>query len=262
MLWSLHGAKAAAAVRRSTAFGPLARAALTTSAAKSGAAAAAASHPQTGAFAPTDHFIDRHCGPQGADISSMLEVCGFSSLDALTRSTVPPQIVSDVYPEKGMGLGEGMSEAQATELLQTMANKNDTSVRSFIGQGYYNCVTPGVVQRCLLENPGWYTSYTPYQAEIAQGRLEMLLNFQTAVVDLTGLPIANASLLDEATAAAEAMSMCLGLAKGKQRNKFFVDSRVHPQTLGVVRTRAEPLGVEVVVGDAASADFDPTYAGV
>jgi glycine dehydrogenase len=181
----------------------------------------------------------------------MLATLGFDSFDALTTSTVPP----DILAPKPLNLEPAMSESEALAKIRTFANKNKV-MKSYIGQGYYDTQVPGVILRNMLENPGWYTAYTPYQAEISQGRLEMLLNFQTLVVDLTGLPMAVASLLDESTAAAEAMQMCLAL-KGKKgkRNKFFVSNDVHPQTIGVIQTRSEALGIQVIIGDHADADF-------
>jgi glycine dehydrogenase len=181
----------------------------------------------------------------------MLATLGFDSFDALTTSTVPPEILA----AKPLNLEPAMSESEALAKIRTFADKNKV-MKSYIGQGYYDTQVPGVILRNMLENPGWYTAYTPYQAEISQGRLEMLLNFQTLVVDLTGLPMAVASLLDESTAAAEAMQMCLAL-KGKKgkRNKFFVSKDVHPQTIGVIQTRSEALGIEVILGDHSDADF-------
>lgn len=185
----------------------------------------------------------------------MLAAVNVSSLDALIDTTVPPPIRLD----DKLSLEPAMSESQALSTLKTMMSKNEVK-KSFIGMGYSETITPAVILRNMLENPGWYTAYTPYQAEISQGRLEMLLNYQTMVSDITGLPMANASLLDEATAAAEAMSMSFALTKGK-RNKFFVDSKIHPQTRGLIETRAGASGVEVVVGDLASAELDQGFAG-
>ncbi len=201
-------------------------------------------------LAPLDTFARRHLGPSGLDLERMLEVLGVQSLDALIDETVPPAIRL-VQP---LQLAPPRSESQALADLRAVAAHNKV-YRSFIGMGYYDTLTPGVIQRNILENPGWYTQYTPYQAEIAQGRLEALLNYQTMVAELTGLDIANASLLDEGTAAAEAMTMCKrGQKRGQAGNTFFVSDKCHPQTIDVLRTRAEPLGYTVVVGDAATFD--------
>ena len=157
--------------------------------------------------------------------------------------------------DKQLELEPALTETEALEAIKKMADKNRV-MTSFIGQGYYDTIVPGVILRNMLENPGWYTAYTPYQAEISQGRLEMLLNFQTLVCDLTGLPMAVASLLDESTAAAEAMQMCFAL-KGKKgkKNKFFVSQDLHPQTIGLLKTRAGVIGIELVHGDHKDADF-------
>jgi len=176
----------------------------------------------------------------------MLATLGLASLDELVAATVPASIRLD----RPLELGPALGEHELIEELRTLAGDNQV-LRSFIGQGYYDCITPPVIQRNILENPGWYTAYTPYQAEISQGRLEALLNFQTMVSDLTGLPLANASLLDEGTAAAEAMHMAVA-AHDHKRTVFWVDAAAHPQTIAVMRTRAEPLGIELVVGDRAA----------
>ena len=198
------------------------------------------------ALAPTDVFAHRHIGPSDADIDAMLKVCGLTSLSELTDVTVPAHIRLGGT----MKLDDPMSETEALALLDGIISKNEVK-KSFIGTGYYETITPGVILRNILENPGWYTSYTPYQAEIAQGRLEMLLNYQTMVSDLTGMPMANASLLDEATAAAEAMTMSFALTKGK-RNKFFIGSNCHPQTIALLQTRAKAVDIEITVGDPHS----------
>jgi len=190
-----------------------------------------------------DEFIHRHIGPSAADIEAMLEALGFDSLDALTDDAVPGVIRS----RGPLALPESRSERDVIGELRRLAGQN-LPMRSFIGMGYYDCITPPVILRNVLENPGWYTAYTPYQPEISQGRLEALLNFQTMVADLTGMEMANASLLDEATAAAEAMTMCHRVGKTKS-DTFFVSDRCLPQTIDVVRTRAEPLGIKVIVGD-------------
>ena len=197
-------------------------------------------------LAPSDTFVRRHIGPSAADVRAMLESIGYDSLDELVDATVPAAIRM-----KGpLDIGEPRGEFELLGELKMMAGKNRV-MRSMIGMGYSDTITPPVILRNVLENPGWYTQYTPYQAEIAQGRLEALLNFQTMVSDLTGLPLANASLLDESTAAAEAMAMCKALAPG-HRGKFFVAQDCHPQTIAVVQARAHAIGVECVVGDPIS----------
>jgi glycine dehydrogenase len=190
-------------------------------------------------------------GPRLEESKSMLATLGFDSFEALVDSTVPENIRAD----KPLDLEPAMSESEALVRIKEYADKNKV-MKSYIGQGYYDTQVPGVILRNMLENPGWYTAYTPYQAEISQGRLEMLLNFQTLVVDLTGLPMAVASLLDESSAASEAMQMCFAL-KGKKgkKNKFFVSEDVHPQTIGLIQTRAEAIGIEVIVGPHSSSDF-------
>ena len=194
-----------------------------------------------------DAFVGRHVGPNEAEIAHMLAVVGHDSLEALTDAIVPAGIKSPAP----LALPDSLAEEEALARIRALAQKNDV-FRSFIGQGYYGTHTPKVILRNILENPAWYTAYTPYQAEISQGRMEALINFQTMCADLTGMEIANASLLDEATACAEAMTLAKRSAKSKS-NVFFVSSGVHPQSLEVVRTRAEPLGIEVVVGDDAEA---------
>src|SRR5438309_640470 len=181
-------------------------------------------------------FARRHIGPNREEIDAMLDRVGFENLDALIEAAIPKNIRLD----RQLDLPEAKSESEAVTELRAIAKKNKVA-RSFIGAGYYDCTTPPVIQRNILENPGWYTAYTPYQAELAQGRLEALLNFQTMIVDFTKLDIANASLLDEATAAAEAMALCHAVATA--RKTFFVADNCHPQTIEVVRTRAKPLGI-------------------
>nr|WP_225882667.1 aminomethyl-transferring glycine dehydrogenase [Pseudanabaena sp. PCC 7367] len=204
-----------------------------------------------------DQFADRHIGPRATDIQDMLAVLGFENIDELIAKTVPAKILSD----RPLDLPASKSEYELLKELKAIASHNQV-FRSLIGMGYANCITPAVIQRNILENPGWYTQYTPYQAEIAQGRLEALLNFQTMAIELTGMEIANASLLDEATAAAEAMTMIYGVYKGKS-NQFFVSEACHPQTIAVIKTRALPLAIEVIVGDHTSFDFSqPGEAGV
>ncbi len=204
-----------------------------------------------------DSFAKRHIGPNAANIRSMLDFLGFASLDELIDHAVPPSI----RLSQSLKLEKPRSEASALSHLTEIAKKNQV-FRSFIGMGYYDCITPPVIQRNILENPGWYTAYTPYQAEIAQGRLEALLNFQTMIIDLTGLEIANASLLDEGTAAAEAMTMSYGLCKKKAAHTFLVSQDCHPQTIEVAQTRALPLGINVVVGHHDTFTFDDSVFGV
>ena len=196
-------------------------------------------------LAPGDTFVRRHIGPGDDEIRGMLEFLGFDSLESLADATVPESI----RLRRPLKLGEPRGESELLAELKSIASQNRV-LRSFIGMGYYDTITPPVIQRNILENPGWYTQYTPYQAEIAQGRLEALLNFQTMVSDLTGLPLANSSLLDEATAAAEAMAMCHSIHE-HGRQKFFAAGDCHPQTLAVVRTRARSMGIELVVGDSS-----------
>jgi glycine dehydrogenase len=190
-------------------------------------------------------FIERHIGPNDAEIAAMLHIVGHNTLDALTDAIVPGSIKSPAP----LALPAAVTEEEALAKIRAIADRN-TVFRSFIGQGYYGTLTPNVILRNVLENPAWYTAYTPYQAEISQGRMEALINFQTMVTDLTGMDISNASLLDEATAAAEAMTLAKRSAKSKS-NVFFVSKGVHPQTLEVLRTRADGIGIELHVGDDA-----------
>ena len=203
----------------------------------------------------THAFAARHIGVSEAEISSMLKVLGVASLEELIDLTVPQTIRLN----RELDLPSALTEAEALAKLKAIASNNQV-YRSFIGMGYHNCYTPPVILRNILENPGWYTAYTPYQAEIAQGRLEALLNYQTMVIELTGLEIANASLLDEGTAAAEAMSMSYGVSKSKA-NAFFVDKDCHPQTIEVIKTRALPLGIELIIEDFAQFDFGKPIFG-
>src|SRR2546429_5222309 len=201
-----------------------------------------------------DSFARRHIGPSEEEVRSMLSELGYEDLDSLIDATVPKAI----RLERQLNLPAAKSETDALAELRTIANKNKLA-RSFIGAGYSDCITPPVIQRNILENPGWYTAYTPYQAEIAQGRLEALLNFQQMIVDLTALDIANASLLDEATAVAEAMALCHAVVPN--RNTFFVAHDCHPQTIAVVQTRAKPLGIEIKIGDHSNFKLDETIFG-
>jgi len=201
-----------------------------------------------------DSFARRHIGPNEEEVRAMLRDVGFDSVGALIDATVP----SDIRLGRELNLLEAKSEGEALGELRAIAQKNKIA-RSFIGAGYYDCITPPVIQRNILENPGWYTAYTPYQAEIAQGRLEALLNFQQMITDLTALDIANASMLDEATAGAEAMALCHAVVPN--RKTFFVADNCHPQTIAVVQTRAKPLGIEIKIGDYSRFKFDSTVFG-
>jgi glycine dehydrogenase len=201
-------------------------------------------------------FVERHVGPSEEELDEMLQQIGYDSLESLIDATVPESIRFDDVLE----LPESETEFEVLREFRKITLKNQVA-KSYIGLGYHACVTPPVIQRNILEKPGWYTAYTPYQAEIAQGRLEALLNFQTMVTDLTGLEIANASLLDEATAAAEGMAMCFALRKQLSVREFFVSEACHPQTIAVVETRAKPLGIKVVVADHQTWDFKSPVFG-
>lgn len=201
-------------------------------------------------YQPYDFANRRHIGPSPSEMAEMLKVVGYKSLDALIDATVP----SSIRQKVPLTWGAALTEREALDRLRETANKNQV-LTSLIGQGYYGTITPPVIQRNILENPAWYTAYTPYQPEISQGRLEALLNYQTMVCDLTGLDVANASLLDEATAAAEAMAMCQRVAKSKA-TAFFVDANCHPQTIALIETRAAPLGWKVIIGNPFT-DLDP-----
>src|SRR3982074_177033 len=204
------------------------------------------------AIPPAESFVPRHIGPDEHDVAEMLKTLGFQLIDA----PIPARIR---YRGK-LDLPEGMTELEVLAYFRALAAKNQV-FRSFIGMGYSDCVTPPVIQRNIIENPGWYTAYTPYQAEIAQGRLEALLNFQTMVIDLTGLEIANASLLDEATAAAEAMTMSYALKGKPGKEIFLVASECHPQTIDVVKTRACVRGIEVRVSSYEQFEIGPEVFG-
>jgi len=207
-----------------------------------------------------NEFVSRHIGPNESETNQMLDAIGVSSLEDLVNKTVP----GNIRMQQPLAVPASMSESDYLRHLKEVSLKNKV-FRNYIGQGYYDTITPSVILRNIFENPGWYTQYTPYQAEISQGRLESLLNFQTMVSDLTGLPIANASLLDEATAAAEAMTMFFNALNRDHdhltRPKFFVDNNVFPQTKDVVLTRATPLDIEVVYGDYKTAQPDDSYFG-
>ncbi len=206
-------------------------------------------------FPITDRFIDRHIGPSDSDISEMLKTLGFSTMDELISKTVP----GNIRLKGGLKLNSAMSEFEALAYMKEVFSENEVFT-SFIGTGYANTVTPPVIQRNILENPGWYTQYTPYQAEIAQGRLEALFNFQTMLCDLTGMDIANASMLDESTSAAEAISMAIRTNRKNKSRKFFVSEQCHPQTIAVIQTRAKLLDIDIEIG-SYDYDFDQPMAG-
>jgi glycine dehydrogenase len=199
-------------------------------------------------------FVSRHIGPSDSDIQSMLKTIGLSSLNELIQKTVP----ANISYNSTLDLQQGLSETEVLERARELAVKNK-KFKNFIGLGYYGTVTPGVILRNVLENPGWYTAYTPYQPEISQGRLEALINFQTMVSDLTGMQLSNASLLDEGTAAAEAMAMAFALGKQK-KNVFFVHKNTFPQTIEVLQTRALPLGIELIVDDFKNCPWEKVFA--
>src|SRR5688500_11256119 len=208
-------------------------------------------------ISPADSFVPRHVGPSEAEVAEMLDVLGYASLDELIDATIP----EGIRFRRPLAIHSQRSEHEALAAMRAIATKNRI-FRSYLGYGYHDTFTPPVIQRNILENPGWYTAYTPYQAEISQGRLEALLNFQTVVIDLTGLEIANASLLDEATAAAEAMTLAYAVRGKSGKNTFFVSELCHPQTIDVVRTRAHVRGIDVVVGDHRSATLGNEVFGV
>src|SRR6478672_4513801 len=195
-------------------------------------------------------FVRRHIGPSPRDVDAMLETVGAKSLGELMGQTLP----SSIRQKAALDLGRALSETEALAHMGELAAQNQVFT-SLIGQGYSGTILPAVIQRNILENPAWYTAYTPYQPEISQGRLEALFNFQTMICDLTGLDVANASLLDEATAAAEAMALAERVSTGKS-TAFFVDENCHAQTIALIHTRAEPLGWDVIVGDPDK-DLDP-----
>ena len=202
------------------------------------------------------NFKSRHIGPRSEQIQEMLEELGFKDLEEMSNSVIPKDILSD----KNLNPFPSLSEVSVLEKLRKLVNENKKT-KSFIGMGYYGTYTPAVIQRNILENPGWYTQYTPYQAEISQGRLEALLNYQTMVSDLTGLALSNASLLDEATAAAEAMVMFFNSTKVNSKSTFLVSSSCHPQTVDVLKTRAEPFNIKLKVIDISDSDFEDNVFG-
>ena len=208
----------------------------------------------------TNAFALRHIGPREDDQNLMLETIGVDSLDQLINETIP----DDIRLKHGLNLDEPMTEHEYLLHIHDVSKKNK-AYKTYIGLGYHPTIMPAVIQRNILENPGWYTAYTPYQAEIAQGRLEALLNFQTMIIELTGMEIANASLLDESTASAEAMSLLFAVRERDQKksgiNKFFVSEQVLPQTLSLLETRATPIGIDLVVGNEDDFDFSTEYFG-
>ena len=213
------------------------------------------------AFNPTEYLPDdfanlRHIGPSKTEIDEMCKIIGVKNLDELINQTVP----KNIRQKESLNFGKAKSERELLRYMKEVASKNRV-IKTMIGQGYHDTTTPPAIQRNVLENPAWYTAYTPYQPEISQGRLEALLNYQTMVCDLTGLEVANASLLDEATAAAEAMTMAERVSKSKQKS-FFVDKNCHPQNIAVMKTRAEPLGLKIVVGDPDTLKADKYYAAI
>lgn len=205
-------------------------------------------------------FANRHLGPNEKEIAQMVKTIGVNDVAQLIDETIP----SDIRLKETLALPEGISEYAFQKKIQQLAQKNKLFA-NYIGMGYHPAIVPAVIQRNILENPGWYTAYTPYQAEIAQGRLEALFNYQTVVSDLTGMDLANASLLDESTAAAEAMSLLFAVRTREQKkrnsHRFFVASSTLPQTIALLNTRATPIGVEIVVGDIEQYELDETYFG-
>ena len=209
----------------------------------------------------TKSFSNRHIGPTEEAERRMCELMNVDSIDQLIHETIP----DDIKLDKPLDLPEAMTEYEFSQHIGELANKNKT-FRSYIGLGYHEAAVPAVIQRNILENPGWYTAYTPYQAEIAQGRLEALINFQTVISDLTNMELANASLLDEATAAAEAMSLLFSVRSRQQKKagvrKFFVSDKVLPQTISLLKTRSQPLGIELVIGDELNFEPSEDYFGI
>jgi len=211
---------------------------------------------QSSGYNVYDFANKRHIGPTQNEIKEMLAVLGHQSLDGFIDTVIP----ASIRQPNELDLVEGMTERDALHRMKQVAKKNKV-LTSLIGQGYHGTTTPAPILRNVLENPAWYTAYTPYQPEISQGRLEALLNFQTMISDLTGLAIANASLLDESTAAAEAMTMARRVAKSKS-NMFFVDENCHPQNIAVIKTRAEPLGIEIVLGAPSELDASSVFGAI
>ena len=208
----------------------------------------------------TESFLIRHIGPRDEDIKKMLKVINANSLDELIDETLP----NDIKLNQPLGLEKPLSESEYLMHLKKISALNKV-YKTYIGLGYNRSYLPAVIQRNILENPGWYTAYTPYQAEISQGRMEALLNFQTMITDLTGMEISNASLLDESTAAAEAMTLLYAVRDREQKKnnicKFFVSEDIFPQTLSVLKTRSEPIGIDLVIGNIEDFDFDSNFFG-
>ena len=204
------------------------------------------------------NFLKRHLGPSNTDIDLMLKSMSVNTIDELIKRVIPSNILSKIDEDLN---DINLSEDEVLFKLKDYANKN-TLYKSFIGMGYYGTIVPNVIKRNIFENPGWYTQYTPYQAEISQGRLEALLNFQTLISSSTDLPIANASLLDEGTAAAEAMTMFFNATKSKDKKTFLVSKNCHPQTIDVLKTRSEPLDILLVIQDEKELVFDGTEFGM
>ena len=203
-------------------------------------------------------FLSRHVGINKSDIKLMFKSLGLESLDQLIEKIIPPNIFSPIRENL---IDITLSETEALHKLEEYSEKN-LLFKSYIGMGYYGTIVPNVIKRNILENPGWYTQYTPYQAEISQGRLEALLNFQTMVTSSTGLPLSNASLLDECTAAAEAMVMFYNTTKNPDKKCFFISRNCHPQTIDVLKTRAEPLGINLIIEDEHLFNFNESISSV
>ena len=207
-------------------------------------------------YLPYDFANRRHIGPSPSEMEEMFKVLEVESIDQLISETVPESI----RQKEALNFGKPMSERVLLRHMRITSSKNKI-LTSLIGQGYYGTVTPPVIQRNILENPAWYTAYTPYQPEISQGRLEALLNFQTMISDLTGLEIANASLLDEATACAEAMTMAQRISRSKN-TAFFVDENCHPQNVSVLKTRARPLGISLIIDNVDNLDAHKVFGAI
>ena len=207
-------------------------------------------------YKPYDFANRRHIGPSPLETKEMLDIVGANDLDDLIEQTIPV----DIRQKKPLQYTPGLSESELLNYMRDVSKMNRV-VTSLIGQGYHDTFTPPAIQRNILENPAWYTAYTPYQPEISQGRLEALLNFQTMIIDLTGLEVANASLLDESTACAEAMTMAQRVSKSKS-TVFFVDEACHPQNIDLIKTRAEPLGIKLIIGSPDELNEDDGFGAI